>query len=74
MKGTLINLETFRNIGKKIEKIAEENNVGYIETAVDYCEKNNLEIDFIGDIISQNPNLKAKIEFEAETLRFMRKK
>lgn len=73
MKGDLTNLDTFRDISKKIERMAEDNGIGYLEAAVDYCEKNGLEVEFVGDIISQNPNLKAKLEYEAENLNFMKK-
>ncbi len=69
----IVNLDSFRDVSKKIEKMAEEGNVGYIEAAVDYCERNGLEVEFVGELINQNPALKTKIEYEAETLNFIKR-
>ncbi len=73
MAATIINLDAFKDISRKIEEKAKSYSISYIEAAIDYCEKNNLEVEFIGELILQNPNLKAKIQDEAENLNFLKK-
>ena len=69
----LFNLELYRNLDKKIEELVEENGLDYIDAVVDYCNKNNLEIEAIAEIIQKLPNLKLKIEIEAEELHYLKK-
>ncbi len=69
----VVDINTFRNITKHIEAITEEYDIGYIDAVVHYCEMYKLELEFLGELINQNPNLKAKIELEAEELNFLKK-
>lgn len=56
-----------------IESLAVQNEeVSYINTIVDYCKKNNLEIENVIKLL--NKSLLAKIECEAETLNLVSKK
>jgi hypothetical protein len=56
-----------------IESLATQNEeVSYINTIVDYCNKNNLEIENVIKLL--NKSLLAKIECEAETLNLVSKK
>jgi hypothetical protein len=68
-----VDSNTFKDIGKQIEEIVENSGTDYIDAAIDYCQKNNVEIEFIGEVIAKNPNLKAKFEEEAENLNFIQK-
>jgi len=70
---SIVNLDAFRDISHKIEEKAKKHNISYIDAAIDYCEINDLEVEFIGELILQNPNLKAKIQDEAEELNFLKK-
>jgi predicted aldo/keto reductase-like oxidoreductase len=47
--------------------------VPYIDAVCEYCEKNSLEIEVIGEIIRRSPILKAKIYDEAEELNLVEK-
>jgi len=38
---------------------------------LDYAQKNDIEIEALGDIIRKNTNLKSRIQDEAEDLRLM---
>ena len=69
----IINLDAFRSISHQIEEKAKKYGISYIDSAIDYCERNGLEMEFIGELILQNPNLKAKIENEAEGLNFLKR-
>ena len=69
----LMDIKTFKDIGAQIEQIARELNTDYIDAVLHYCEKNNIEVDFVGEVIAKNPTLKAKIEIEAENLNFIKK-
>ncbi len=69
----VLDINTFSSITKYIEKITETYKIGYIDAVIHYCEENNLEVEFLGELINQNPNLKAKIELEAEELHYLKK-
>lgn len=56
-----------------IETIVKEKNVEYIDAVMYYCERNNLEIETIADIIKQNAALKSKIQAEAESLKMVKR-
>lgn len=57
---------------QQIEKIVKFGNVSYIEAAIDYCEKNNLEIDYIASIIRKNAEIKGRVEQEAIKLKSLK--
>jgi len=42
--------------------------VPYIDAIVDYAERNEVEIEVVGEIVRRSPLLKAKIYEEAEVL------
>lgn len=70
---TIITLEHFQNLGEKINEMVLKYDIEYIDAVLSYCEAYNLEIETIGEIIAQNPDLKLKVELEAETLHFLKK-
>ena len=49
-----------------IEQLKREKRISYIDAIVSYCEKNNIETDTVGKLISKP--LKEKIEVEARNL------
>ena len=65
-----LTVETF---SKDIEDLVEEYDMDYLEAAVYYCEKNNIEIETAASIIKQNLNIQAKVQFEAESLNYLPK-
>jgi hypothetical protein len=69
----LINLDFYQNLDEKIETLVEEYDIDYIDAVIDYCDKNGLELEVVADVIQNLPNLKAKLEIEAENLHFLKK-
>ena len=69
----LINLDFYQNLDEKIETLVEENDIDYIDAVIDYCEKHGLELEVVADVIQNLPNLRSKIEIEAENLHFLKK-
>lgn len=63
-------IESQLNSEKIMLEIADmiKSGVPYIDAIVEYCEKNELEIEVAGEIIRRSPILKAKIYEEAEEL------
>ena len=57
----------------EIEDIVWDKDVNYIDAVIIWCEKHNLEIDVIGNLIKRNPVLKGKIMIDAEDLNYMEK-
>jgi predicted aldo/keto reductase-like oxidoreductase len=45
-----------------------DSGVTYIDAIVDYAERNEIEIEILGEIIRRSPVLKARIHVEAEEL------
>jgi len=60
------------NIVKEIQAFIDKG-VPYIDAVVEYAEKNEVEIEVIGQMIKSSPILKAKIQYEAEELNMMDK-
>ena len=69
----VINLSSFKDVTKRIESLAVDYGISYIDAVVHYCEHHDVEIEFIGELINQNPALKSKIELEASELHFLKR-
>lgn len=67
---TLLNLKDFLD---KIESIAVEKRVDYIDAVVLYCEKTGLEIETAAKLIRSNAKMKARIKNDAENLNYFPK-
>lgn len=66
-------IRTSNTVLRELELIVSEKNISYIDAALYYCEKNNLEPDMIGDMIRSSPIFKSKVQIEAEKLNFLPK-
>jgi Phage late-transcription coactivator len=60
-------------VGARIEELVETLGVSYIEACLIYSEENNLEVEYVGEVLKKNQNLKAKIQREGEALNFLAK-
>ena len=54
-----------------IESIVLKTDMNYIDAIVEYCAKNNIELDSVGKLISKP--LKEKIRCDAQELNFLKK-
>ena len=54
-----------------IESIVKDDNLGYIDAIVDYCEKNAIDVESVPKLISKP--LKEKLKWEATELNFLRR-
>lgn len=63
--------EEVSNFSLKIEELARNKSLTYIEAVISYCEEKNFEIEVAAKLIS--PTLKSKIKQEAEGLHFLPK-
>jgi hypothetical protein len=64
---------THQNLLNEILEYCYMNDIEYIDGVVDWCEKNNVEVEYIADIIKNNENFKLKIQYEAEDLNILKK-
>jgi len=62
---------TKEKFAEHIEIMVRDNDISYIDAIVEYCEKNSIEIETVGKLISKP--LKDKIKFEATELNFLKK-
>ncbi len=58
---------------QKIEEIKKKSGTDYIDAVIDYCTKNNIEIETAASIIKSNSSIKSKIQIEAEELNSLEK-
>ena len=57
----------------EIERINNETGVGYIDSVVHWCEKNNLDIETAAYWVKRNPTIKSKIQAEAEDINLLKR-
>ena len=54
-----------------IEQFVQETQLSYIDAIVEYCDRNNIEVESISKLISKP--LKEKIRYEASELNYLKK-
>lgn len=57
-----------------IESLVKKSGVTYIDAIIHYAEQHDLEVEYLAGIASKNPQLKAKLQKEAESLHFIKKR
>lgn len=73
MASEIIYIETLVNVSQKIEALVSTHGIDYIDACLLYCEKNNIEIEQLADLLKKNQNIKNKLQIEAEQLNFIKK-
>jgi hypothetical protein len=58
---------------QKIENFSVDHNIDYIDAVVEYCRRNNIEIETAASIIKSSPMIKGKIQKEAIILNILQK-
>lgn len=66
----MINVLTTSKFSKIIIELSEEKDISYMDAIMDYCDKNNLEIESAAKLINQK--IKKQIKEEATVLNFMK--
>ena len=56
---------------QEIEAIVKDDNLGYIDAIVDYCEKNAIDVESVPKLISKP--LKEKLKWEATELNYLKR-
>ena len=64
-------LQTPKKFSLEIENIAKEKRISHMDAVIDNCQKNNIEPDTIGRLITKG--LKEKIEANARDLNYLEK-
>ena len=64
-------LQTPKKFSLEIENIAKEKRISHMDAVIDYCQKNNVEPDTVGRLITKG--LKEKIEANARELNYLEK-
>ena len=67
-----MSIKEIHEVGNIIEELVEEYDIGYMEACLKYCSDNDVEIELVGEIIQKNVDIKAKIEYEALELNFLK--
>jgi hypothetical protein len=44
-----------------------------VDAIMIYCERNNMEVETVADIIKHNSILKSKLQYEAESMNMMKR-
>lgn len=61
---------TPKKFSLKIEEIAREKNISHMDAILYYCEKNELEVEYVAKMVTKG--LKDKIEINARKLNMMK--
>ena len=64
-------LQTPKKFSLEIENIAKEKRISHMDAVIDYCQKNNVEPDTVGRLITKG--LKENIEANARELNYLEK-
>ena len=64
-------LNTSKTFSMEIERIALEKNITHLDAVLDYCHRQDIEPDTVGNLISKG--LKEKIAANARDLNFLPK-
>jgi hypothetical protein len=64
---------THQNFLHEIEKFCSIQNIDYIDGILFFCEKYNIDIDQMSDLIKRDPIFKSKVQFEAEELHYLKR-
>ncbi len=70
-------IDKFENqmrICKEIDHLVKTKDLDYMDAALLYAHENNLEIEYVGELLSKNTMIRARIEEEAENLNFLKRK
>jgi uncharacterized protein YeaC (DUF1315 family) len=57
----------------EIEMLVKDTKCEYIDAVMLYCEKHNIEVETAAELIKQNGVLKAKVQYEAEILKMVKR-
>lgn len=57
---------------ESIERFCKQNSLDYIDGIVHFCEKNNVELEVVAELIKKDPVFTAKMRIEAESLNFVK--
>jgi len=64
-------VQTPKKFSLEIENIAKEKRISHMDAVLDYCQKNEIEPDTVGRLITKG--LKEKIEANARELNYLEK-
>ena len=64
-------VQTPKKFSLEIENIAKEKRISHMDAVLDYCQKNDIEPDTVGRLITKG--LKEKIEANARELNYLEK-
>ena len=56
----------------QINEMCSGESIEYIDAVIVWCERNNIELEFIAGVIKKDPLIKSKIQLEAEQLNFIK--
>lgn len=73
MKVNIKSMRSSSEILRGIEKLVFDKDISYIDAAILYAEKNNIEIETVANIIKMSTVVKSHIQVEAENLNFLPK-
>jgi hypothetical protein len=64
---------TANNFAFEIEELCRKKKLEYIDAVCFWCDKNNIEIEYVAGLIKKDPVFKSKIQVEAENANFLKK-
>lgn len=59
---------------KQIDEFKVSKNITFMEAVIEFCEKNKIELEAVGDAIRQLPRYKSMMEEDASNLNMLKTK
>lgn len=66
-------IQKLNNFTTEVELITQEKRVNYIDAIVIWCEANNVEVEYVADIIKKDAVMHSKIKADAESLNILKR-
>ena len=64
-------LENIADIGNQIEAIATEKKIEYVDACILYCNRHQIEVETLGNLLKKHQKIVSKIRKEAEDLNYL---
>ena len=69
----IVNMKTSAAFIAEIENMVESGHGSYIDVVVEYCQKNNMDVETAASLLKNSAKIKSKIQKEAEKINLLPK-
>ena len=56
-----------------VYELIKEKDMNYIDAIIHWCDTNSIDVEFAASLVKRNPNLLCEVQFDAESLNYLKK-